>query len=420
MLGALALGAHALSTYDIAIRDSSPTAASLDEAFRLAVAEKRVPGIAAIALNRDGAVLYNNSWGTVNINDPSSAAVTSSTKMNIASMTKSVVTVAALQLIEQDKLSLDDLVEDYLPSWRNITVLEGFGANGEPILRAPKTKATILNLFTHTTSQAYAFLDGNITKWEEWAGKQPVKPTQPLLADPGSGWFYGYDIDTLGNVVETISGLRLDAYIEHNIFRPLGIKNSGLIQAEMHLHRRHDNGSVTVTAAPAPVQPTDTPGGGGYLVSTIDDYATYLVALINWGTHPTSGVAILKSSTIRKYVFADLLPKAITGDGTNNCNFTQKGPGVGVFNSTMPSVSRSAEFLPGVAKGWSTSWLLNNEDVPGRRRASSGTWAGIFNLYYWADLESGKLGAVFTNLQPFLDPEVLGLFDKLEEFVYVA
>ncbi|KAK4460378.1 beta-lactamase/transpeptidase-like protein [Cladorrhinum samala] len=420
MLGALALGAHAHAVRDSG--SSRPTAESVDEAFRLAVAEKRVPGIAAIALNRDSSVIYNNSWGTINIEDPSSAAVTSSTKMAIASMTKSVVAVAALQLVEQDKLRFDDLVEHYLPSWKNVSVLEGFDAEGQPILRAPKTKATILNLFTHTTSQAYEFLDEKVARWDKWAAQQPVRPAQPLVADPGAGWFYGYDIDTLGNVVETISGLRLDAYMEHNIFRPLGLKNSGFIEAEMYAHRRTDdtnsNSSITATPGPSVGQPTEVPSGGGFLVSTIDDYANYLVALINWGTHPTSGVTILKSSTVKSYLFADLLPRAIAGDGSNSCNFTQKGPGVGVFNSTNPSFTRSAEFLPGVDKGWTASWLTNNEDMPGRRRAGSGAWAGIWNLYYWVDIKSGKLGAVFTNLLPFVDPEVMALFDKLEEFVY--
>ncbi|KAK3995916.1 beta-lactamase/transpeptidase-like protein [Cladorrhinum sp. PSN332] len=424
LLGALALGANALPTNNIIkTRDDAPSAANLDRLFSSAVAEKRVPGIAAIALDRDGTVLYNSSFGTVNIDDPLSAPVTSSTKMNIASMTKSVVAAAALQLVEQDKLSLDDFVEDYIPAWKNISVLDGFGSNGEPILRPPKTKATILHLVTHTSGASYPFLNENIAKWTEWASKQPgLEPnvTPPLASDPGTGWFYGTSTDTLGNVVEAISGLRLDDYIEYNIFKPLGIKSSGLIQADIYTHRRHANGSITATAAPAPISPTDLPYGGGFLTSTIDGYATFLLALINWGTHPTSGVTILKSSTIRKYVFTDLTPKAIVGDGS--CDFEQKGDPVGVWNSNDQSTSLSLEFLPGVPKGWSAAFLINNEDVSNgrRRKAGSGAWAGIFNLFYWVDLKSGKLGVVFTNLLPFLDPEVLELFDRLEEFVYAS
>ncbi len=414
VLGALALGASALPAKR-ACDQASSLSVSLDDAFSTAVREKRVPGIAALALNRDGAVIYKNSWGTVNINDPSSAPINSTTKMPIASMTKSVVSVAALQLIEQEKLSFDDLVEDYIPSFMNITVLDGFTADGEPILRAPKTKATVLHLFTHTAGQGYWFINENIAKYNVWATKQATAQPAPLASDPGTGWFYGSSIDTIGNIVESISGLRLDDYIEHNIFKPLGIKNSGLITAEIYTHRRQADGTITAVA-PAPVSPTATPGGGGYLISTIDDYSTYLLTLINWGTHPQTGASILKPSTIKKYVFTDLIPLAIAGDGT--CDFKQKGDPVGVWNSNNQTVSLSGEFLEGTPKGWSTSFLINNEDIPGRRRAGSGAWAGINNLFYWVDLKAGKLGVVFTNLQPFLDPLVLELYDKLEAFVY--
>jgi CubicO group peptidase (beta-lactamase class C family) len=80
-------------------------------------------------------------------------------------MTKAVTAVAALQLIEQGKLGIDDLVENYILSWKNISVIDGFTDDGQPILRGPKTKATILNLFTHTSSQPYAFLNDNIRRW---------------------------------------------------------------------------------------------------------------------------------------------------------------------------------------------------------------------------------------------------------------
>ncbi|KAL2265133.1 hypothetical protein VTJ83DRAFT_6233 [Remersonia thermophila] len=422
-LGALALGASALPADKRSSSASSARSAEVvDEAFGSAVREKRVPGIAALALNRDGTVLYKNAWGTVNIDDASSAPITSSTKMRIASMTKSVVSVAALQLVEQEKLSLDDLVEDYLPKWKNASVLEGFTDDGEPILRAPKTKATILHLFTHTAGEAYWFINTNINRYQQWAARQntTVSPA-PLAADPGTGWYYGTSIDTLGNVIEAITGLRLDDYIEHNIFRPLGIQNSGLVTPDIWTHQRLDNGTI-VAVPPAPVDPTSTPGGGGYLISTLDNYSNYLLALVNWGTHPRSGVTILKSSTVKKYVFADLVPLAVPKPPS--CEPPPARPNgegdVGIWNSNNLTLSLASEFLPGVPKGWSASFLINNEAIPGRRSEGSGAWAGIHNLYYWADVKAGKLGIVFTNLAPFLDPTVLGLYDTLEEFAYSA
>ncbi|KAK0638585.1 beta-lactamase/transpeptidase-like protein [Cercophora newfieldiana] len=362
---------------------------AVDKAFAAAVREKRVPGIATVALNRDGSVIYKNSWGTVNINDPTSAPVTSTTKMEIASMLKAFISVAALQLLEQGKFSLDDLVEEYIPSWTNISVLDGFTPDGEPILRPPKTKATILQLFTHTAGPGYWFTSENLNRFERWAGTlpqvapDPVDP-EPLIADPGTGWFYGTSNDYLGHIVETISGVSLTTYLNQHIFTPLGIQKPTVIPTEMHAHRRLPNG--TITSQP----PNATNILPSYLLSSLDEYAAFLLALINHGTHPTLGTTILQPSTVKNYVFTDLFPLSLT----------------------------SPEPYTGPTIGWSAAFLVNNQDVKGRRSKGSGAWGGIYNLYYWVDLEAGKLGLVFTNLLPFLDPVVLDLFGKLEEFVY--
>ncbi|KAH7369350.1 beta-lactamase/transpeptidase-like protein [Plectosphaerella cucumerina] len=314
-------------------RPPLPSPPGSTRVFGAAVDEKRVPDIAAIAFKRDDSIIFNNSLGTIDINSPASAPITSSTKMGIASMTKAVTAVAALQLIEQGKLGIDDLVENYILSWKNILVIDGFTDDGQPILHGPKTKATILNLFTHTSSQPYAFLNDNIRRWNAWAANQKGKPlSTPLAADPGIGWFYGGSLDTLGNVVEAMSGQPLDVYFEENIFKPLGIKNSGPIAAYIYSHRRLANGTIA-SLPTAPVSATATPGSSAFLThaSTIDDYSTFLLTLINWGTHRQTGVTILHSSTVRDYVFTDLIPRAVPGYGT--CGFKPAGDLVGVWNS---------------------------------------------------------------------------------------
>ncbi|KAJ4262893.1 hypothetical protein NW762_006506 [Fusarium torreyae] len=410
------LGFHARGSAKDLCEQKHSNTARLNHSFDAAVREKHVPGIAAIALNRDGGVIFKNAWGTINLNDPSSAPINSSTKMQIASMTKAVTAVAALQLIKEGRLSFDDLVETYLPAWKNISVLTGFDDKGKPLLRGPKTKATILNLFTHTSGQPYAFLNNNIQRWTAWAQKQPgTPPPTPLAADPASGWFYGGSLDTLGNVIETISGLRLDAYIDEHIFRPLGIRNSGLITPDIYSNTRLAGGSI-ISSAPKPVDANATAGGGAYLTSTLDDYSTFLVTLLNWGTHPQTGVTILKSSTVKHSVFADLIPRAVPGYGTSH--FKHAGEPVGVWISNNPSLSLNTTFLPHVRKGWSAAFLINGQEVRRGREQGSGAWAGINNLYYWADIKSGKIGIIFTNPLPFLDPEVLELFAELEELIY--
>jgi methyl acetate hydrolase len=108
----------------------------LNQTFGSAVDEKRVPGI---ALNRDSSTIFKQSWGTTNIDDPYSPLDKSSTKVQIASMTKAITCTAALHLVEQGKLSLEDLVETYPQQFSGTQILEGFTDAGEPFYHAPKT-----------------------------------------------------------------------------------------------------------------------------------------------------------------------------------------------------------------------------------------------------------------------------------------
>ncbi|KAM7205984.1 Beta-lactamase/transpeptidase-like protein [Rhypophila sp. PSN 637] len=418
LLAALALTADAITSPDRSRALSSQLKAKLDVGFSTAVREKRVPGITSLTLNRDGSVIYNNSFGTVKIDDPSSAPVTANTKMAIASMTKAVVSVAALQLIEQKKLNLNDAIEKYIPSWANLSVITGFSPSGQPILRPPKFKAKVIHLLTHTAGPAYFFDNENIKKWQAWAATQPSPPPQPLAADPGTGWFYGPGTATLGHIIEAISGLRLDVYFNKHIFGPLSISpnTTGIVKPNMWSHFRSPDGTI-VPDTSAPVQPPDDPFGDAYLISTITDYADFLLPLINDGRHPKTGVQILSPETAKKYLFADLYPKSLTAPGFAPGK-KEAGPGLGNWISSDPILTNNYTFFPGIKKGWSSSWLLNKQDLPGRRKAMSGSWAGIMNTYYWVDDRSGNLGIVMTSLLPFLDKEVLKLFDLLEEVVY--
>ena len=83
-----------------------------------------------------------------------------------------------------------------------------------------------------------------------------------------------------------------------------------------------------------------------------------------------------------------------------------------------PGVSNDAEFFPGMTKKWGLSWLINTEDVPGRRSAGSLAWAGLFNTYYWLDPKRHVAGVILTQILPFADPPVLQLLDDFETAVY--
>ncbi len=391
----------------------------LKPTFEAAAKDKKVPGVAAIALDKSGEVLFKGAYGTTNLDDPSAPSLTSTTPIIIWSCTKLVTSVAALQLIEQGKLSLDDPVSKYVPRIKQIQVLDGFKEDGEPNFRAPKTKATILNLMTHTAGFSYDFFDADTLKWRQSAGQNPseyigVGATSnfesPLLFDPGTKYTYGVNTDWLGFVVEAISGMPLNEYVEKNIFGPLGITNSGShIKAGEKLlvvHHRGEDGSLTANPAIVPAESPAHYGGGHFIIATLDDYSSFLLTILNGGTHPKSGAKILKEETVKDYLFEDQIHKICSNDN------------IGVIKTANPILSVEGEFLPGLEKGWSCGLMLNPEGSPKGRSAGSGSWAGLGNLYYWLDPKAGKLGLVMSGILPFMDKEVLHLFDELERAVY--
>lgn len=389
----------------------------LNSQFQAAVNAKKVPGVGAIALDKSGRVLYKGTFGTTNINDPSAPKLTDTTPIIIWSCTKIFTTVAALQLMEQGKFKLDDLVEKYVPRIKKMQVLEGFDELGEPIYRDPKTKATILMLMTHTAGFAYDFFDEDSLRWRIWSKRQPATymatgeyadVENPLIFDPGERFNYGCNTDWLGFVIESISGLKLDQYIDQNILQPLGLKDTGALHRgqKLDIHFRGEDGMLTANPGldlhPSP----EFHGGGHYLSSTLGDFSQFLLTLLNGGQHPTSGTRILNASTVKEYLFTDQVHKICSTDG------------IGDVVSHIQQVSLNGELLPGLKKGWSCGLMLNPEGSLKGRTAGSGFWAGLGNLYYWIDPEAGKLGLVMSQVLPFMDPPILGLFDELERTVY--
>ncbi|PZR19413.1 MAG: hypothetical protein DI539_14160, partial [Flavobacterium psychrophilum] len=399
-----------------------------------AIENKRLPGFGAIALDKSGKVLYKGTFGSsVSIEDASKQPFTSTTQTNIWSLTKLVTSIAILQLSESGQINIDDAAEKYVPEISKLQVLEGWTSpdaeTGDPITRPAKTKITIRHLLTHTSGLAYDFVDANIMRWYNWrqrtqgiprTGRKVSDFSPPLLFEPGTSYVYGVGCDWLGFVVEAVTGIDLDTYFQRNIFAPLGLQKTGLITnvpVETVLHARLPEGDGKAVVSPLQIDLAASYGekdekehqtfGGQYLISTLDDYATILLTILNDGTHPSKkDTQILKPETVQNYLFTDQLPAILGPQGSDV---------VGTFNTAFPALSADGVFLPGTKKGFSTGLLLNLEDVPGKRRANSGAWAGVSNQYYWLDRESGKLGLVITYLLPFLDAESLDLFDGFEK-----
>ena len=208
--------------------------AGIDSVLQAAVDAGAVPNVVAMAADTSGPI-YEGAAGprAVGASDP----VTPDTMFRIASMTKIVTTTAALQLVERGKLDLDAPVDQYLPEFADLQVLEGFDGD-TPRLRAPASRATVRQLVTHTSGLAYWFFNADIVRWEEATGTPNVLSgsnaifAAPLVADPGAQYEYGINTDWLGRVVEAASGQSLDAYFAEHILGPLGMTSTTFLMSE--------------------------------------------------------------------------------------------------------------------------------------------------------------------------------------------
>ncbi len=164
------------------------------------------------------------------------------------------------------------------------------------------------------------------------------------------------------------------------------------------MHARNPDGSLEPVAQTPPT-PAEFHAGGGALFSSGPDYLTFLRTLLNGGT--LNGARILRPETVA------LMAQNHIGD-LNVQNMVTQHPGV----------SNDVALFPGMGQKWGLSWLINTEDMPGRRSGGSLAWAGLFNTYYWLDPKRQVTGVILTQILPFADPTVLQLLDNFETAVY--
>ncbi len=195
----------------------------LQQVLDRAVAAAHVPFVVGMAGTADGLV-FSGAAGEAS----EGRAAAEDTVFRIFSMTKAIGSLAAMILIDRGKLSLETPVADVLPDWNALQVLEGFDGD-TPILRAPRTVATLRHLATHTSGMEYEFWNPDVPRYMELTGLSTVLSglksslMYPLTSDPGTRWGYGPSIDWLGRVVEAVDGRRIDAFCQAEIFEPLGM-----------------------------------------------------------------------------------------------------------------------------------------------------------------------------------------------------
>ena len=386
------------------------TRSQVDAVLRRAAESREVPGVVAMAATDKG-LLYEGAVGRRALDQPD--AMTLDSVFRIASMTKAITSVAAMQLVEQGKLKLEEPVPDIDPTLGSPQVLEGFDPSGAPRLRPAKRPITLRHLLTHTAGFGYDMWDPNVGRYLE-AAAVPARSTGqvasirvPLVFDPGEKWEYGINTDWVGRLVEAMSGMPLDVYFRDRIFTPLGMKDSGFVTTaeqrgrQARLHLRQPDGSLI----PQPLEPPATAAefwsGGGPLYSTGRDYLQFLQMLLNQGSW--NGARLLRPETVA------LMEQNHTG-----------AIPAGILKTENPALSNDVDLFPGAQIRWGLGFMLNVDAGPNGRSAGTVSWGGIFNTYYWLDRTRRVTGLIMTQVLPFADRQVLALYGRFERAIYEA
>ncbi|GAC1314226.1 MAG: serine hydrolase domain-containing protein [Chloroflexota bacterium] len=380
-------------------RPDSPYSAA-DQTLAQAVAAGDIPGVVALAADRQR-VLYQGAFGLRDLASP--RPMTLDTVFSIASMTKAVTAVAALQLVERGLLTLDQPAGDRLPELAAAQVLDGFDVEGVPLFRKPFRAITLRHLLTHTAGFAYPTWNASLDRLEQHTG-MPVLFDGPLVFDPGERWEYGTNIDWVGRLIEVIAGQSLENYFREYIFDPLGMTDTSYIlhdetRARLAVrHQRQADGTLERVDVQFPNRPARFAGGGG-LFSTGPDYLVFLRTLLAGGRQ--GGVQILQ-------------PEQVAELGRNHIADLN----VGILPAIRPNLTNEVNFFPGTIKKWGLGGLINTRRTPAGRSAGSWAWGGLFNTYFWLDSTAGVTGLILTQILPFCDGSVLRLFDAFETDIY--
>jgi methyl acetate hydrolase len=383
-------------------QNSTRSTALIDQPLREAVERKDVPGVVALVTDRKG-VLYQGTFGVADV--ATGRPLTPDAIFRIASMTKAITSAAAMQLIEQGKLALEDPVEKYLPNMARLPVFDSFDAKtGNYQLHPTSKPITVRHVLTHASGLGYPFTSATLRDFKPRTGEN--YPVGPLLFEPGEKWVYGTSTDVVGYLVEKISGQKLEDYFRQHIFAPLKMNDTSynvpqdkaerLLAGQQRDGERMD-GPIVKQAQQLGLTIAQPIGGGG-LASTANDYGRFVRMLLNGGE--LDGARVLKAETValmgQNHIGAVAVPE-------------QK--------SYLPR-SRDFTFIADGRDKWGLGFLITADHVPGKRSAGSLSWGGINNTYFWVDPSRGIAGVILMQFLPFADPKALAVYDAFERATY--
>lgn len=366
----------------------------LDTAFQSEVDRGKLAG-AVVLILRNGKVAYSRAFG---YQDREKQIVMKPDAIfRIASMTKPLVSVAAMMLVEEGKLQLVTPVSTFLPEFKEVKVgvekvNDGTG-KPELVLEPPRREMTIHDLLRHTSGLTYgqfgdslvkqAYRSANIGAPGDSLAAVVSKLAQlPLAYQPGTTFEYSMSTDVLGRVVEVVSGMELDRFIAERITQPLGMPDTGFYISEGQAGRVAEPQVDAATGKRPPmrdvsVRPSWLSGGGG-MVSTAPDYARFCQMLLNGGSF--EGSRFLSPRTVA-YMTTDHLPSG-----------TPISQAVQGFGSLAPS--------PALGQGFGLGFAVRTDAGRNPMPGSVGEfyWTGSSGTTFWIDPKEGLIAVLMIQV----------------------
>jgi CubicO group peptidase (beta-lactamase class C family) len=350
---------------------------------------------------------------------PEPQAFSADTVCWIASCTKLMTSIAAMQCVERGLLTLDADISNILTEFKDIQILVSIDEEKGPVYKPATRKITLRNLLTHSSGLAYEFTNPKLFAWRQWFNRQsPANKAQsrsrdaaiayqtPLMFEPDEGWAYSYGMDWAGVAVSRVSKLSLQDYMQKNIWTPLGMtsttfyihKRPDLQRRMASISDRADDGKLTRGVSAQyniDLFPVDESGGGG-CSSTANDYIKLLTALL------APKPKILRPETIDLMFSPNLAnAKHLMRVHANPLSYGLAG--------NIPIDSKLDYGLGGI---------LNMEVVSTTGRAKGGMqWGGLPNLFWWINRKEGVCGCYFGQLMPAGDRKSFEMYEAFERAI---
>ncbi|MDR6846884.1 CubicO group peptidase (beta-lactamase class C family) [Sphingomonas sp. BE270] len=366
------------------------------------VAAKKIPGVVGV-IGRGNAPFAVVAAGRIG-DEPGAPLADKDSLWRVYSMTKPITAMAAMILIEEGKMRLDQPVSDFIPAFKTMRVQVSPDSLDT---RAATRPITIRNLLTHTAGLGYTIITkGPLLKAYEDAGITPFtsdakteaqlrlkRPptleafankvaTLPLIAEPGTKWSYSIGLDVMGRVIEVASHQPFDRFLQTRIFTPLKMRSSWFTVPGSEAHRLATGYFITPNGR-TPVDPGATsvylkapsfPYGGAGLVTSAYDYDRFLHMLQNGGT--LDGVRILKPATV-KLAMSNLLPNGVVYPGAV----------AATGGTTNP-------------QGFGAGGSVTLHDTPGGPAKGTYGWGGAAGTIAWVDPVNQFRATIMVNYLP--------------------